>query len=91
MTFISLELAKHQSLPLTDINSFPVYLVNSFKEPSFWVSKKTNWNFHFSNFPSFEWDLMVLDAPGMDNTILGHEFLVYWNPDVDWQEGVINL
>ncbi|KNZ64669.1 hypothetical protein VP01_10056g1 [Puccinia sorghi] len=23
----------------------------------------------------------------MDNTILGHDFLVYWNPDVDWQEG----
>ncbi|KNZ46347.1 hypothetical protein VP01_733g2 [Puccinia sorghi] len=27
----------------------------------------------------------------MDNTILGHDFLVYWNPDVDWQEGVSNL
>ncbi|KNZ50806.1 hypothetical protein VP01_4229g2 [Puccinia sorghi] len=37
---------------------------------------------------SFKWDLMVLDAPGMDNTILGHDFLVYWNPDVDWQEGL---
>ncbi|KNZ61395.1 hypothetical protein VP01_14065g1, partial [Puccinia sorghi] len=39
----------------------------------------------------FEWDLTVLDAPGMDDTILGHDFLVYWNPDVDWQEGVIKL
>ncbi|KNZ64632.1 hypothetical protein VP01_10099g1 [Puccinia sorghi] len=27
----------------------------------------------------------------MDDTILGHDFLVYWNPDVNWQEGVINL
>ncbi|KNZ55960.1 aspartyl protease family protein, partial [Puccinia sorghi] len=75
MSFISLEFAKRQSLPLTDINSFPVYLVNSSKEPSFWVSKKTKWTFHFSNFPSFKWDLTVLDAPGMDDTILGHDFL----------------
>ncbi|KNZ63513.1 hypothetical protein VP01_11340g1, partial [Puccinia sorghi] len=59
-------------------------------EPSFWVLKKTKWTFHFSNFPSFKWDLTVLDAPGMDNTILGQDFLVYWNPDVDWHEGVIN-
>ncbi|KNZ44819.1 aspartyl protease family protein, partial [Puccinia sorghi] len=81
VSFISLEFAKRQSLPLTDINSFPVYLVNSSKEPSFWVSKKAKWTFHFSNFPSFEWDLTVLDAPGMDYTILGHDFLVYWNPD----------
>ncbi|KNZ47778.1 hypothetical protein VP01_6153g1, partial [Puccinia sorghi] len=36
----------------------------------------------------FEWDLTVLDAPGMEDTILGHEFLVYWNSDVDWQEGL---
>ncbi|KNZ47993.1 retroviral aspartyl protease family protein, partial [Puccinia sorghi] len=86
MSFISLEFAKHQSLPLTDINSFPVYLVNSSKEPSFWVSNKTKWNLHISNFTSFKWDLTVLDAPG-----LGHDLLVYWNPDVDWQEGVINL
>ncbi|KNZ56977.1 hypothetical protein VP01_2273g2 [Puccinia sorghi] len=91
VSFISLEFAKRQSLPLTEITSFPVYLVNSLKEPSFWVSKKTKWTFHFSNFPSFEWDLTVLDAPGMDDTILGHDFLVYWNPDVNWQEGVINL
>ena len=27
----------------------------------------------------------------MDDTILGHDFLVHWNPDVDWREGVINL
>ncbi|KNZ54494.1 hypothetical protein VP01_2932g6, partial [Puccinia sorghi] len=33
-----------QSLPLTDINSSPVYF--------------TKWTFHFSNFPSFKWDLM---------------------------------
>ncbi|KNZ44857.1 hypothetical protein VP01_8757g1, partial [Puccinia sorghi] len=39
------------------LSFFPVYLVNSSKEPSFWVLKKTKWTFHFSNFPSFEWDL----------------------------------
>ncbi|KNZ62257.1 putative signal peptide protein, partial [Puccinia sorghi] len=50
--FISLDFAKQQFLPLTDIHSFPVHLVNSSKEPSFWVLKKTKWTFHFSNFPS---------------------------------------
>jgi len=86
-----LDFAWRQSLPLTDIDKFPVYLVSSSKDPSFWVSKKTKWIFNFSTFPSFEWDLTVLDAPGMDDTILGHDFLVHWNPDVNWQEGVINL
>jgi len=87
---MSLDFARRQSLPLTDIDKFPVYLVSSSKVPSFWVSKKTKCIFNFSTFPSFEWDLTVLDAPGMDDTILGHDFLVHWNPDVNWQEGVIN-
>ncbi|KAI9623645.1 hypothetical protein H4Q26_014372 [Puccinia striiformis f. sp. tritici PST-130] len=52
---------------------------------------KAKWIFKFSTFPSFEWELVVLDAPGMDDTILGHDFLVHWNPDVNWKEGVINL
>ncbi|KAI9602761.1 hypothetical protein H4Q26_002060 [Puccinia striiformis f. sp. tritici PST-130] len=60
-------------------------------EPSYWVSQKAKWTFKFSTFPSFEWELVVLDAPGMDDTILGHDFLVHWNPDVNWKEGVINL
>ncbi|KNZ47197.1 hypothetical protein VP01_6609g1, partial [Puccinia sorghi] len=50
ISFISLEFSKRQSLPLTEINSFLFYLVNSLKEPSFWVSKKTKWKFYFSNF-----------------------------------------
>ncbi|KAI9626667.1 hypothetical protein KEM48_010262 [Puccinia striiformis f. sp. tritici PST-130] len=63
----------------------------SSSEPSYWVSQKAKWIFKFSTFPSFEWELVVLDAPGMDDTILGHDFLVHWNPDVNWKEGVINL
>ncbi|KNZ44959.1 hypothetical protein VP01_8632g1 [Puccinia sorghi] len=54
VSFISLEFAKRKSLPLTDINSFQVYLVNSLEESSFWVLKKTKWTFHFSNFTSVE-------------------------------------
>ncbi|KNZ57011.1 hypothetical protein VP01_2263g4, partial [Puccinia sorghi] len=79
-----------QSLTLTERTSFPVSLVSSLKEPSFWISKKSKWTFIFSIFPSFKCET-VLDAPGMDETIVGHDFLIHWNPDVDWQEGVINL
>ncbi|KNZ45712.1 uncharacterized protein VP01_7877g1, partial [Puccinia sorghi] len=46
MSFISLEFAKRQSFPLTDIKCFPVYL-------------KTKWTFHFSSFPSFKWDIGI--------------------------------
>ncbi|KNZ47377.1 hypothetical protein VP01_6447g1, partial [Puccinia sorghi] len=42
VSFISLEFAKRKSLPLTEINSFPVYLVNSLKEPSFWLQMGLN-------------------------------------------------
>ncbi|KNZ49325.1 hypothetical protein VP01_5084g1, partial [Puccinia sorghi] len=49
VSFISLECEKQQSLPLTDLKSFPVDFVKSLKETSFWVSKKTKSTFHFSN------------------------------------------
>ncbi|KNZ56086.1 putative signal peptide protein [Puccinia sorghi] len=58
VSFIGLDFAQHQSLPLTEITKFPFYLVSS------------------------------LEDPRMDGTILGHELLVHWNPDVNWQEGV---
>ena len=49
------------------------------------------WTFNFSSFPSFEWDCLVVDATKMDDTILGYDFLHYWNPDIDWNQGMINL
>ncbi|KAI9630987.1 hypothetical protein KEM48_013351 [Puccinia striiformis f. sp. tritici PST-130] len=91
VSFISLTFAKLQSLELIECKKFPIFLVSSSSEPSYWVSRKAKWIFKFSTFPSFEWELVVLDAPGMDDTILGHDFLVHWNPDVNWKEGVINL
>ncbi|KNZ60146.1 hypothetical protein VP01_1604g7, partial [Puccinia sorghi] len=73
VSFISLDFAQCQFLPLTEITSFLVYL-------------KAKWMFDFLTFPKFEWNLKVLD-----DMIVGHDFLIHWNPDLDWQEGVINL
>ena len=91
VSFISKTFATNHSLPFVELEPFPIFLVSSSTKPSYWVLKKAKWFFDFPSFPNFEWDLFVLDAPGMDDTILGHDFLVHWNPDVNWKEGVINL
>ena len=93
VSFINFKFAQSfPDLKFVEVERFPIFLVSSSSQPSYWVSKKARWTFNFSSsFPIFEWDLYVLDTPGMDDTILGHDFLVHWNPDVDWGEGVINL
>lgn len=75
----------------SEIDMLPIYFVSSATKLYHWVSQKAKSTFAFSNFPSFEWDLFFLDIPRMDDTVLGHDFLVHWNLDVNWQEGVINL
>ncbi|MBW0514220.1 hypothetical protein O181_053935 [Austropuccinia psidii MF-1] len=43
------------------------------------------------SFPSFEWDLLVIDTPKGEGLILGFDFLNHFNPSIDWRQGLITL
>ena len=41
------------------------------------------------SFPNLEWDFLVVDTPPKEDIILGIDFLHFWNPEVNWQLGLI--
>ncbi|MBW0480196.1 hypothetical protein O181_019911 [Austropuccinia psidii MF-1] len=41
------------------------------------------------SFPSFEWDVLVIDTPKGEDLILGFDFLNHFNPSIDWRQGLI--
>ncbi|MBW0492440.1 hypothetical protein O181_032155 [Austropuccinia psidii MF-1] len=43
------------------------------------------------SFPSFEWDLLVIDAPKGEDLILGFDFLNHFNPSIYWRQGLIMI
>ncbi|MBW0572531.1 hypothetical protein O181_112246, partial [Austropuccinia psidii MF-1] len=40
------------------------------------------------SFPSFEWDLLVIDTPKGEDLILGFDFLNHFNTSIDWRQGL---
>ncbi|MBW0536224.1 hypothetical protein O181_075939 [Austropuccinia psidii MF-1] len=43
------------------------------------------------SFPSFEWDLLVIDTPKGEDLILGFDFFNHFNLSIDWRQGMITL
>ncbi|MBW0477943.1 hypothetical protein O181_017658 [Austropuccinia psidii MF-1] len=41
------------------------------------------------SFPSFEWDVLVIDTPKEEDLILSFDFLEHFNPSIDWGQGPI--
>ncbi|MBW0539059.1 hypothetical protein O181_078774 [Austropuccinia psidii MF-1] len=43
------------------------------------------------SFPSFEWDVLVIDTPKREDLLLGFEFFNHFNPSIDWRNGLITF
>ncbi|MBW0483324.1 hypothetical protein O181_023039 [Austropuccinia psidii MF-1] len=43
------------------------------------------------SFPSFEWDLLVIDTPKGEDLILGIDFLNHFNPSFYWRQELITF
>ncbi|MBW0470852.1 hypothetical protein O181_010567 [Austropuccinia psidii MF-1] len=43
------------------------------------------------SFPSFEWNFLVVDTLKGEDLILGFDFLNYFNPSIDWSQGLITF
>ncbi|MBW0576184.1 hypothetical protein O181_115899 [Austropuccinia psidii MF-1] len=41
------------------------------------------------SFPSFEWDFLVVNTPKGEDLILNFDFLIHFNPSIDWRQGLI--
>ncbi|MBW0551218.1 hypothetical protein O181_090933 [Austropuccinia psidii MF-1] len=43
------------------------------------------------SFPSFQWDLLVIDTPKVEDLILGFDFLNHFNPSINWRQVLITF
>ncbi|MBW0514247.1 hypothetical protein O181_053962 [Austropuccinia psidii MF-1] len=43
------------------------------------------------SFPSFQWDVLVIDTPKGEDLILGFDFLNHFAPSIYWKQGLISF
>ena len=67
----------------------PLFIFSTLSTPSQWISHFTKWTVRLPSFPTFEWELLIVDSPSSEDLILGQNFLFQWNPVIDWKEGLI--
>ncbi|MBW0468879.1 hypothetical protein O181_008594 [Austropuccinia psidii MF-1] len=63
----------------------PLIILDSSESPSLFVTHHTKYMFELPSFPSFEWDVLVIDTPKGEDHILGFDFLNNFNPSIDWR------
>ncbi|MBW0493131.1 hypothetical protein O181_032846 [Austropuccinia psidii MF-1] len=68
----------------------PLIILASSESPSLFVTH-TKYKVENPSFPSFEWDLLVIDTPKGEDLILGLDFINNFNPFIDWKQGLITF
>ncbi|MBW0569670.1 hypothetical protein O181_109385 [Austropuccinia psidii MF-1] len=51
----------------------------------------TKYMVELPSFPSFDWDVLVIDTPKGEDLILGFDFLNYFNPSIYWRQRLITF
>ncbi|MBW0472780.1 hypothetical protein O181_012495 [Austropuccinia psidii MF-1] len=67
----------------------PLFILNSNKSPSLFITHYTKWVVEFPSFPSLEWEFFILHSPKGEDLILGYDLLYHFNPIMDWENGLI--
>ncbi|MBW0510689.1 hypothetical protein O181_050404 [Austropuccinia psidii MF-1] len=67
----------------------PLFILDSNESTSLFITHYTKWFVNFPSFPSCEWHLFIIDSPKGEDLILGYDFLYYFNPIIDWKNGLI--
>ncbi|MBW0513158.1 hypothetical protein O181_052873 [Austropuccinia psidii MF-1] len=67
----------------------PPFILDSNESPAFFITHYTKWVNYLPSFPNFEWDFFIIDSPKGEDLILGYDFLYYFNPIIDWKNGLI--
>ncbi|MBW0550070.1 hypothetical protein O181_089785 [Austropuccinia psidii MF-1] len=71
--------------------NIPLIILDSPESPSPFVTHNTKYMVEIPSFPSFEWDVLVIDTPKVEDIILGFDFLNYFSPSIDWRQGLITF
>ncbi|MBW0525083.1 hypothetical protein O181_064798 [Austropuccinia psidii MF-1] len=58
---------------------------------SLFVTHHTKYMVELPSFPSFECDFLVIDTTKGEEFKLGSDFLNYFNPSIDWKQGLITF
>ncbi|MBW0464838.1 hypothetical protein O181_004553 [Austropuccinia psidii MF-1] len=69
----------------------PLIFLDSSESPSLFVTDHTKYMIELPSFPSFEWDVLVIDTPEGEDLIMGFEFLNHFNAVTDWRQGLISF
>ncbi|MBW0556405.1 hypothetical protein O181_096120 [Austropuccinia psidii MF-1] len=69
--------------------NIPLFILDSNESTSPFITHYTKWVFDLPSFPSFEWDLFIIDSPKGEDLRLGYDFLYHFNPIIDWKNGLI--
>ncbi|MBW0515858.1 hypothetical protein O181_055573 [Austropuccinia psidii MF-1] len=65
--------------------NIPLFILDSNESPAFLLTHYTKWVADLPSFPSFEWDLFIIDSPKGEDLILGYDFLYHFNPIINWR------
>ncbi|MBW0485696.1 hypothetical protein O181_025411 [Austropuccinia psidii MF-1] len=78
------------SLTISELpEKIPLLILDSNESTSLFIIHYTKWVVELPSFPSFEWDLFIIDSPKGEDLILGYDFLYHFNPIIDWKNGLI--
>ncbi|MBW0472496.1 hypothetical protein O181_012211 [Austropuccinia psidii MF-1] len=67
----------------------PLFISDSNKSPSLFLTNYTEWVVELPSCPSFEWELFIIDSPEGEDCIMGYYFLYHFNPIIDCENGLI--
>ncbi|MBW0543647.1 hypothetical protein O181_083362 [Austropuccinia psidii MF-1] len=69
--------------------NIPIFILDSNKSTSLFITHYTKWVVEFPSFPNFEWDFFIIDSPKGEDLILGYDFLYQFNPIIYWKNELI--
>ncbi|MBW0520517.1 hypothetical protein O181_060232 [Austropuccinia psidii MF-1] len=67
----------------------PLFILDSNESPALFITHYTKWVVYLPSFPSFEWDLFIMDSPKGEDQIWGYVFLYHFNHIIDLKNGLI--
>ncbi|MBW0484540.1 hypothetical protein O181_024255 [Austropuccinia psidii MF-1] len=91
-SFIAKQFVHKYSLTISELpEKIPLIILDSSGPPSLFVTYHTKYMVEHPSFPSFEWDVLVIDTPKGEDLISGFDFLNHFNPSIDWRQGLITF
>ncbi|MBW0517940.1 hypothetical protein O181_057655 [Austropuccinia psidii MF-1] len=69
--------------------NIPLIILDSSESPSLFVTQHTKYIVELPSFPSFEWDVLLIDTPKVEDLIFGFDFLNNFNPYIYSRKGLI--